>query len=363
MTSTRHCLVVGAGVAGAAMARALADKGWRVDVFDKAPSPAAGASGVPIGVLSCHVSVDDNPMSQFTRAGLQRVMSFAQQHLVKGQDWLDCGVLERRLEGHTKKKTWQPSLVNTVWHGWVQTPTEMQLTQAGLSEISANEQLWQPHGAWIKPAPLIKALLEHPLIRFQGGQSLKAMQVQALGYTAVVLALGAHTSNFLSDLSDAPDLPLVPVAGQITWGLHDAEQANSFPPFAVNGYGGFVSAVPTPQGQAWYSGATFHRGEAKAEVTPQDHAENFAKLQQLLPQAARQLEAPWRTPDQLQGWSGVRCTSINRMPVARALDNIKLPSWYVLTALGSRGLTLAMECAERLALEIDLGSDGEDVFS
>jgi tRNA 5-methylaminomethyl-2-thiouridine biosynthesis bifunctional protein len=353
VTYPRHCLVVGAGVAGAAMARALAKKGWRIDVFDQAPLPGAGASGVPIGVLSCHVSVDDNPLSKLTRAGMEKVRAFAQAHLVKGQEWLDCGVLERRLEGHTKKKKWQPSLVGSVWHGWVQTPTDLQLSQAGLNEITPHEQLWQPHGAWIKPSALVNALLDHPSVHFQGGETLRAMDIQALGYDAVVLALGAHTSDFLADLPHAPDLPFVPVAGQVSWGLHDAEQAKLFPPFAVNGFGGFVSHVPTPQGLAWYSGATFHRGEAKSEVTPQDHAENLAKLQQLLPRAAQELKAQWKTPDQLQGWSGVRCTSVNRMPIAKALNHLQLPAWYVLTALGSRGLTLAMECAQRLALEID----------
>ena len=92
MSAPRHCLVVGAGVAGAAIARALADKGWQVDVVDQAASPAAGVSGVPIGVLSCHVSVDDNPLSKLTRDGLLKVRSFSQAHLLKGQDWLDCGV-------------------------------------------------------------------------------------------------------------------------------------------------------------------------------------------------------------------------------------------------------------------------------
>lgn len=353
MTASRHCLVVGAGIAGAAMARALADKGWQVDVFDQATSPAAAASGVPIGVLSCHVSVDDNPMSKLTRAGLQKVLAFAEAHLVKGQDWLDCGVLERRLDGHTKKKTWQPSWGGSVWHGWVQTPTDLQMSQACLNEINPQEQLWQPHGAWIKPKALVNALMEHPSVHFQGGETLRAMDIQALGYDAVVLALGAHTSDFLADLPHAPKLPLLPVAGQISWGLHDAEQAKWFPPFAVNGYGGFVSGVPTPQGSAWYSGATFHRGESKAEVTPQDHAENLAKLQQLLPRAAQELKAQWKIPEQLQGWSGVRCTSVNRMPIARALDTVNLPDWYVLTALGSRGLTLAMECAEQLAEQIN----------
>ncbi|NQW66478.1 MAG: FAD-dependent 5-carboxymethylaminomethyl-2-thiouridine(34) oxidoreductase MnmC [Burkholderiales bacterium] len=353
MTASRHCLVVGAGIAGATMARALADKGWQVDVFDQATSPAAGASGVPIGVLSCHVSVDDNPMSKLTREGLLKVRTFAEQHLVKGQDWLDCGVLERRLDGHTKKKIWQPIERDSVWHGWVQTPTDLQLAQAGLSEINAHEQLWQAPGAWIKPAPLIKALLNHPSVHFHGGQCLQAKEMQALGYPAVVLALGAHTSDFLAELSDAPELPLVPVAGQISWGLHDAEQAKLFPPFAVNGYGGFVSHVPTPQGLAWYSGATFHRGQANTVVTALDHASNFEKLEQLLPQAAQALRSKWQTADSLGGWAGVRCTSVNRVPIARALDAVKLPDWYVLTALGSRGLTLAMQCAEQLAEQIN----------
>lgn len=357
MSATRHCLVVGAGVAGAAIARALADKGWQVDVADQAHAPAGGASAVPIGVLSCHVSVDDNPLSQLTRNGLLLSKAFAEHHLVQGQDWLACGVLERRLDGHTKKKTWQPALMKPVWHGWVTTPTATQLAQAGLKEIQAHEPLWQPQGAWIKPQSLIKALLNHTSIHFQGGQSLRAPEIQALGYPAVVLALGAHTSDFLAALPHVPALPLVPVAGQISWGLQDAAQANALPPFAVNGYGGFVSGVPTAEGLAWYSGATFHRGQAQAEVTVQDHAENFLKLQQLLPQAAHALQNQWQTPNQLKAWSGVRCTSVNRMPIATALDPVKLPTWYVLTALGSRGLTLAMACAERLALEIDLRSN------
>ena len=72
MTAPRHGLVVGAGVAGAAMARALADKGWQVDVADIAHATAAGASGVPIGVLSCHVSVDDNPCRNSPARGCKR---------------------------------------------------------------------------------------------------------------------------------------------------------------------------------------------------------------------------------------------------------------------------------------------------
>jgi tRNA 5-methylaminomethyl-2-thiouridine biosynthesis bifunctional protein len=296
--------------------------------------------------------VDDNPLSQLTREGLLKVRSFLEAHLVKGQDWLDCGVLERRLDGHTKKKTWQAAEKGSVWHGWVQTPTDLQLKQAGLNKVNPHEQLWQPHGAWIKPSALVNALMDHTAIHFQGDQTLIATEIQALGYDAVVLALGAHTSDFLADLPHAPELPLIPAAGQISWGLQDAVQTPAFPPFAVNGFGGFVSHVPTPQGLAWYSGATFHRGEAKAEVTPQDHAENLAKLQQLLPQAAQALQGQWQTPNQLQGWSGVRCTSVNRMPVARALQAQHLPGWYVLTAMGSRGLTLAMVCAERLALDI-----------
>ncbi|NBX62702.1 MAG: FAD-dependent oxidoreductase, partial [Betaproteobacteria bacterium] len=82
MDLDQRCIVIGGGIAGAACARALADRGWQVKVLDTAGDPCAAASGVPLGVVSCHASPDDNPLSQLTRAGMQYTLAFARQHLI-----------------------------------------------------------------------------------------------------------------------------------------------------------------------------------------------------------------------------------------------------------------------------------------
>ena len=83
MNLDKRCIVIGAGVAGAACARVLADRGWQVKLLDMAKEPCAAASGVPVGVVSCHASPDDNPLSQLTRAGLQATVAFAKEHLIE----------------------------------------------------------------------------------------------------------------------------------------------------------------------------------------------------------------------------------------------------------------------------------------
>ncbi|MBC7919150.1 MAG: FAD-dependent oxidoreductase, partial [Rhodoferax sp.] len=46
--ATGRCVVVGAGLAGASVARALALRGWQVTVIDRCTEPAGGASGLPV---------------------------------------------------------------------------------------------------------------------------------------------------------------------------------------------------------------------------------------------------------------------------------------------------------------------------
>ncbi|MDB5966263.1 MAG: FAD-dependent oxidoreductase, partial [Polaromonas sp.] len=68
------CVVIGAGLAGAAVAASLARRGWAVTVLDAAHTPAAGASGLPAGLLAPHVSPDDSPLSRLTRSGVRATL-------------------------------------------------------------------------------------------------------------------------------------------------------------------------------------------------------------------------------------------------------------------------------------------------
>jgi tRNA 5-methylaminomethyl-2-thiouridine biosynthesis bifunctional protein len=119
-------------------------------------------------------------------------------------------------------------------------------------------------------------------------------------------------------------------------------------------------------------GSTYDRGHTDTAVTEDAHARNAESLRLLLSahEAASQPDAPW------QGWAEVRCASLDRLPMAGAVPDVaallaqvnqlgahrtrldlsqvpRLPGVYALTALGSRGLTLAHWCATHVAQSMD----------
>jgi tRNA 5-methylaminomethyl-2-thiouridine biosynthesis bifunctional protein len=68
--SARHVLVVGAGLAGAAMAAGFADRGFEVTLVDEQPAVGGAGSRQPVIADHLHLSPDDNPMARLTRAAL-----------------------------------------------------------------------------------------------------------------------------------------------------------------------------------------------------------------------------------------------------------------------------------------------------
>jgi tRNA 5-methylaminomethyl-2-thiouridine biosynthesis bifunctional protein len=140
---------------------------------------------------------------------------------------------------------------------------------------------------------------------------------------------------------------LHPIAGMVSWGLHN--DTEGLPPFAVNGHGSFVGGVPTLEGPAWYTGATFERNTMQAAIDEAAHNDNQQRLAELLPAVQALLQAQFADAAQLKSWGGVRCASVNRMPKVGPLDEQQFLGLYLLTAMGSRGLTLSLLCADVLA--------------
>ena len=105
-----RCIVIGAGLAGAAAAASLARRGWQVTVLDAADHPATGASGLPAGVIAPHVSPDDNVLSRLSRSGIRAMLQQAGALLQAGSDWQLTGVLEHCVS-HSRKlpAAWQAS--------------------------------------------------------------------------------------------------------------------------------------------------------------------------------------------------------------------------------------------------------------
>jgi tRNA 5-methylaminomethyl-2-thiouridine biosynthesis bifunctional protein len=136
--------------------------------------------------------------------------------------------------------------------------------------------------------------------------------------------------------------------GAVTWGLRRSVEDPAFPLFPVNGLGSLIPAAPTRDGLAWYAGATYESVDQPPADTALQHQTNLDKLRQLLPETAPSVRAT-KTSGQLHLWTGTRCVSSDRMPLVGPLESGEKPSLWISSAMGSRGLSFAVLCAELLA--------------
>ncbi|CAN5186795.1 FAD-dependent 5-carboxymethylaminomethyl-2-thiouridine(34) oxidoreductase MnmC [soil metagenome] len=364
-----RCIVIGAGLAGAAVAASLARRGWQVMVLDAADAPATGASGLPAGVLAPHVSPDDSLLSRLSRSGIRAMLQQADALLQTNIDWSPTGVLEHCIE-HARQlpAAWQPGQpLADAARDWTQTATSAQLASAGLPPEAP--ALWHAQAGWIKPAQLVRAWLATPGVTWRGradvGKLLRHADTwQVLDEAGhplaeaelVVLAAGPGTRRLAE--SAGVVLALQPIRGQASWALHapdstrgtgDARNAEAMPPFPVNGHGSLVPAVPLDQGLAWVAGSSFERDNTSTTLRPEDEQHNFGKLKTLLPAAAQALAARFDS-GQVQGWAGIRCATPSRLPSLGPLEG--RPDLWVCSGMGSRGLTFAALCAELLAARL-----------
>ena len=387
----RHCLVIGGGLAGAATAASLARRGWQVQVLDEADAPAAGASGLPAGVFAPHVSPDDAVLSRLSRSGVRFTLQQARQRLQAGQDWGPTGVLEHRTDGSPGLPTDWRDGPGTQWT--IPAPIAAR-EQAGLAPEAV--ACWHIQAGWIRPAQMVRALLRERGVVWRGRRRVASLRtVPAAGPGAatpsaatewqaldaqgqvlaqaslVVIAAGAGSPTLLADR-----WPLQPVRGQVSWGRYAAHLPPPAP-FPANGHGNIVPSfgMGDPNGPAnavtecgWIMGSTFERNVTTLPASAADqlaaHHSHWDKLQTLLPAAARQLspcfearlaagESGGPAPATIEHWAAVRCTAPDRLPIVGPVDAQALPGLWVCTAMGARGLTLALLCGELLAARIN----------
>ncbi len=344
-----NCVVIGAGLAGAAVAASLARRGWQVEVLDAHDAPAGGASGLPAGLLVPHISPDDSLLSRLSRCGVRATLQQAEALLQAGEEWQASGVLERRMDGGSGL----PEDGSGAGCDWSQAASPEQLAQASLEDAMA---CWHHRAGWIKPARLVNALLTHPGISWRGGlHAAKLQRESATGSWQVLDSLGRPlaqadivvlAAGYNSAQLQESGLPLQAIRGQVSWAWREAGQA-ALTGCPVNGYGSFIPAVPAEGGSFWLCGASFHRDDTDTQSRQHDQQTNFERLQTLLPDAARCLP-PFESP-KVQAWAAIRCASPDRLPLVGPVNEATHPGLWVHTAMGSRGLTFAVVCAELLA--------------
>lgn len=358
----QRCAVIGAGVAGASVAAALARRGWQVRVLDQAAKPAAGASGLPAGLVAPHVSRDDCALSRLSRAGVRLMLQQARELLQIDQDWAPTGVLERQIGGTPKLPKLWPQAGQQWFENYVDPNTDESLAPG----------VWHLQGAWLKPAALVNAWLKQPGVSFQGHSQVTNLRRQGAVWELrnpagellcsaerVVIANACGAFDLLQEMKHQQEdlcglwqhLPTKQgMRGMLSWSVHQAGTTAAFPPFPVNGSGSMVPRIPVNVGQAWFMGASYQPDSQVERDDQTNHASNLAHLRQLLPSLAAQL-APAFDTGSLNHWKGTRCVTADRLPAVGPLEACEQPSLWLCAGMGSRGLSFSVLCAELLAAQ------------
>ena len=325
-----RCIVVGAGLAGAAVAATLARRGWNVEVLDAASAPASGASSLPAGLLAPHQSPDDNMLSRLSRSGVRTTLQELEMLCPPGDAWRGTGVIEKRFDDRRP-------------------PPDLGDALGPWTRVADGNAWMHERAGWVNPSALVRAWLQTPGVtrrmnarvdRVQReGDEWTAMGATEIARAPLIVICAAYGTAALTGGS----IELHPVRGQVSWS-HEGDPQVERP---VNGNGHFVPGVPIEGRTAWITGSTYARGDNDRSERAADHEANLDRLRVLLPEVARKLESLFDS-GKVHAWAGVRCASSDRRPLVGQIA----PGLGVSTAMGSRGLTFAMLCAQVLAARL-----------
>jgi tRNA 5-methylaminomethyl-2-thiouridine biosynthesis bifunctional protein len=352
-----RCTVIGAGISGALVARALALRGWQVTVLEKYPQAASGASGLPAGLVSASGNSPTDPLYGLTRSAYHLTRQMLQSILVQGEDWDEGGAIRAFAPGRRRGE-------NITEQAGTNEDT------ASLNDASARSP-WRPEALWLKPQAFIRACLATTGITLQCDAEVHRLRCDAGKWQALdaqgevlassellVLCNAMDAARLLDQPNDAPADPLSPAARRALAQLHPiygsvssgpAADLPSRPALPVHGQGHFLPAVPGEKGLQWLAGAGFESDQSASDADC--HQANLARVAQLVPGLAEPLQVQYEG-GQLSLWRGQRCVSHDRLPLVGPATVGGQKGLWMCLAMGARGLTFAALCAELLAARL-----------
>lgn len=322
----RHAVVIGAGIAGASVARSLAERGFNVQVMERHALPAQEASGNPAGIVLPVLSRTGNALSHLTRLG----MAYAQQRMTALMredarvDWQPSGVL--RLARNPRHAAQQEKIAaqqdfSPEFARWVSAEEGSTLVGVPVEQPG----WWFAGGGAVCPPALVRALLQHEGIALRTGVDVGQLRREADEWSVldargtvlarsenVVLANAHDALALLPDMYAAQALPLAAIRGQIslTPMMDDAQDWTRL--HAVACREGYV--IPARDGQVCF-GASFAHQASGREPSEAEHQGNIERLQAIFPQAKSLHSA------QLAGRVSYRCATPDRVPMLGPLHD------------------------------------------
>lgn len=337
----RSATVLGGGLAGSAVAAALADRGVAVRVLDVAGRMPGGASANPRVIAEPVLEAGDTPIRRLRWIGWRCLQAECRGRPPQGAG---CGLL------HGDLPRWR-RIAEALGSGhpvaaWVD--AEEASHHAGMPLDRGG--LLVPSAGWLSPAELLGRRWDR--VRAAGGR------VAAAADPAEVAAAIAAAS---------PSTPVIDATGGghpglgITWPVEPVRgQVSLVPPTEVTAgirivLCGRSACLPVHEGRHLIA-STYDHHDAGDEIREADHARILGGLAEGRPAVARALGGV--RPD--GAWAGVRRTTPDRRPLIGAVPD--RPGVLVSLAHGSRGvvggafggaLLAAMACGEPWPAFID----------
>ncbi|TAK67290.1 MAG: bifunctional tRNA (5-methylaminomethyl-2-thiouridine)(34)-methyltransferase MnmD/FAD-dependent 5-carboxymethylaminomethyl-2-thiouridine(34) oxidoreductase MnmC [Betaproteobacteria bacterium] len=375
--TSRHAIVIGAGLAGAAISERLASRGWQIDLIERRAPPGAQTPGSYAGVFHPHISRDDCILSRATRSGFLYAVSRwpALERTGQALAWARCGVLQ--LGGDSDREQRMTEAIAALGYP----PDYAQYVERGAAETLARCRLksggwWFPGAGWMRPLGLIAAQLAaagaratraaaltphfgigvHAIERNGGEWRALAADGRLIAAAPVLVLANSNDTTRLASIAQ----PLKNIRGQITYLPAEILTA---PRVVLTGSGYVLPAA----GGIVVTGSTYDRDNDDPEPQVQSHEANLLRLAQLLPHAQLALDA-----SKLGGAVGFRCVAPDRMPLIGAMPDVdaahtqkaalsgaqladlpRCPGLYCASAYASRGLIWATLAGELLASLIE----------
>ncbi len=323
-----HILILGGGIAGAALARAAAAQGLRATVVMAQP----GASANPAALVTPAFDLSERAAGRLYAQALARA---ADLYAATAPDAvIACGVLQLEAAARDAAR-FDRLAASALYEPGALVRLSPQAVADRLGEIAGPGGLFMRDARVVDPAAVVSGWLAAATIieatvaglaRDGDGWRLLDAQGRILA-AAPVLCLAAGAGLRL-----LRDLPLSVVRGQASW-------APGLDPGPAAAWGGYTA--PTRDGVLF--GATHDRDDIGIDRRPGDDDINLASLSQGRPRLAQALAGR-----PLSARAALRAATPDRLPLAGRLED----GLFILAGLGGRGFTTAPLLAEQVVAEI-----------
>lgn len=371
----KHALVIGGGLAGAAVSAALAARNWKTTIIERHATIAAEASGNINAILMPRLSIDHDVQAQLTLQGYFYTLHYLSylKTLAKNCLWHPCGVIQlprdraqwQRMRKIVSQENISPTLLRPVSQDEASKLSGCDLAYGG----------WYfPDAGWVEPGSICATLLEqYENILFVGAQEITSIEYsdgqwhalnsqQSTVATAEVIILANALS--VNNFRQTRWCKLRPKRGQIT--LIPDTQSSVHPKTVI-----CADAYITPSSNNYLAlGASFVTNDTNTDIRESEHQESFDKVGKFIPG----FSSP--AMHAINGRAAIRAVSSDRLPIvgpvaneqsfsrkftpaAMGASNVRYPvpdylsGLYIASGFGSRGLAWIPICAEALACIIN----------